>query len=174
MATLYAQALDIAFETGRDGVLIRYMGPAEAKRIRCTRLSRLRRDRPISRTRTSAAQSCRHRNPKKSNCIAMRSGARRAVGALHVVHGYPSVGVIYNIVHAARRDGRAVGELAFKPRPGVRTSRSDLRGPIHANGRRTAHGDRLVVWGVPGHQNRSSRCRLEGLKGSQFSSRVRK
>lgn len=44
----------------------------------------------------------------------MRSGARRAVGALHVVHGYPLSGWIYDIVHAARRDSRAMGELAFK------------------------------------------------------------
>lgn len=31
-----------------------------------------------------------------------------------------SVGVIYDIVYAARRDGRAMGELAFKPCRDVR------------------------------------------------------
>lgn len=84
-----------------------------------------------------------------------------------------SFGLIYDIVHAAGRDGRALGELAFKPRRDLRMSRSDLRGPIHPSGRGTAHGDRLVVWGLPGHQNRVFRCRFEGLRGSQVSSRVR-
>lgn len=82
------------------------------------------------------------------------------------------VGVIYDIVYAARRDGRAMGELAFKACRDVRMSRSDLTGPVHPSGRRTAHDDRFAVSGVPGHQNRVSRCRFEGLKGSQFSSRV--
>lgn len=85
-----------------------------------------------------------------------------------------SVGVIYDIVYAARRDGRAMGELAFKPCRDVRTSRFDLTGTIHPSGRRTAHGDRFAVSGVPGHQNRVSRCEFECLKASQFSSRVRK
>lgn len=89
MATLHAQALGIGFETGGDGVLIRYVGATEAKRIRRARLTRLRRDRPIPSINASAEQNCRHRNAKKRNCIAMRSVARRAVGLLHVVHGYP-------------------------------------------------------------------------------------
>lgn len=38
-----------------------------------------------------------------------------------------SVGVIYDIVYAARRDGRAMGELAFKPCHDVRMSRCAQR-----------------------------------------------
>lgn len=63
--------------------------------------------------------------------------------------------------------------LRSSPARDVRTSRFDLTGPIHPSGRRTAHGDRFAVSGVPSHQTRVFRCRFEGLKGSQFSSRVR-
>lgn len=67
-----------------------------------------------------------------------------------------SVGVIYDIVHAAPRDGRAMGELRSSP---PRSENVVLRSqmPNHPSGHRTggAHRDRLAVSGVPGHQHRS-------------------
>lgn len=67
-----------------------------------------------------------------------------------------SVGVIYDIVHAAPvmvvRWASCV-----QARRDPRTSCSDLRCPNHPSGHRTggAHRDRLAVSGVSGHQHRS-------------------
>lgn len=87
-----------------------------------------------------------------------------------------SVGVIYDIVHAAPRDGRAMGELAFKP-AAIRERRASIADPRITRAA-TGPAARIATdWPCrecPGISTEVLRCRFEGLKDSQFSSRVRK
>lgn len=82
-----------------------------------------------------------------------------------------SVGVIYDIVHA-----RAMGELAFKP-AAIRERRapiSDARITRAATGPAARIATDWPYRECPGISTEVLRCRFEGLKDSQFSSRVRK